>query len=113
MALLLYFGRVRVSDNEKYWSRQSLFHGLWAREIISCNRRYPALSRYVHVVDHNSEDPDDKLHKVRQMYDALRLRCEELFQPERNLSIDERMVASKGRFGFRQFMPKKPVRFGF
>ena len=36
-----------------------------------------------------------------------------LLQPGEKLFADERMVASKGRFSFCQFIPNKPTRFGF
>lgn len=30
IALLIYFGLVRVGVGEKYWSVKTLYHGLWA-----------------------------------------------------------------------------------
>ena len=32
IALLIYFGLVKVSHVDKYWSKKTLYHGLWARE---------------------------------------------------------------------------------
>ena len=35
IALILYMGIVRVPRHDRYWSTKTLFHGLWAREILS------------------------------------------------------------------------------
>ena len=36
IAALIYFGLVRVDTSiDQYWSTKTLFHGLWARGIIS------------------------------------------------------------------------------
>lgn len=48
IALLLYQGFVRVSSFKSYWSTKSLYHGLWAREIMSRNR-YSALMSMIHI----------------------------------------------------------------
>jgi hypothetical protein len=53
---LLYFGLVRVSTQFDYWSTKSLYHGLWARAIMSRDR-FSALMAFLHVVDPNTEDP--------------------------------------------------------
>ena len=45
--------------------------------------------------------------------DHVRERSKDLYQPNREVAVDERMVASKHRFsGIRQFIKDKPVRFG-
>ena len=38
--------------------------------------------------------------------------CKELYIPHQNVSVDERMVKSKGRSGIRQYIKNKPVKFG-
>ena len=43
----------------------------------------------------------DPLRKVRGLVDAMRLNCMKLGQPHARVSLDERMVKAKGRFGFR------------
>ena len=35
-----------------------------------------------------------------------------LYQPSRNISIDERMVRNKGRYSFRQYIEDKPTKWG-
>ena len=69
--------------------------------------------RFVQVTDHSRHDPQDKLRSVRQFYDHIRDRCKVLYQPQQEVSLDERMVNCKGHFSFRQFIPSKPIRFGY
>ena len=92
IALLIYFGLVKVRTNvEKYWSIKSLFHGLWARSIMS-RLRFKALMALLHVLDPGAETPGDKLRKVNSFVNYFKSRCANLYQPRQNLAIDERMV---------------------
>ena len=56
---------------------------------------------------------NDKLRKVRFLYDHIRQQCSKLWQPNKHISIDERLVRSKARFSYKQYIKNKPVRFGF
>jgi hypothetical protein len=112
IALLIYFGLVRVdSVVEKYWSTKTLYHGLWARKILS-RTRYKALMAFLHVVDPADEQPGDKLRKVEEFLAAFKERCHASYQPSQNIAVDERMVKSKHRSGIRQYMKNKPTKWG-
>jgi hypothetical protein len=70
---LVYAGVIKVeSEIENYWSVKTLYHGLWATEIIS-QFRYKALIAFLNVVDPVTEDPNNKLHQ--QLYHAAILFC--------------------------------------
>ena len=43
----------------------------------------------------------------------MKRKCRELYQPLQQLSVDERMVKSKVRTRFRQYMKDKPSKWGF
>lgn len=111
IALLLYTGIVHVPVYQDYWSIKTLYHGLWARSIMSRNR-FKALLSMIHVVDPSEEREGDKLKKISPFIKYFRERCQTLFQPNRNLAVDERLVKSKHRSGIRQFIKNKPVKFG-
>ena len=36
----------------------------------------------------------------------------ESYNPSKNISVDEGMIAFKGRLSFRQYMPAKPTKYG-
>ena len=73
IALLIYFGLVKVGHVDiKYWSRKTLYHGLWARAILP-RIRFRALMAVLHVVDPATEAPGDKLCKVESLIDYLSL----------------------------------------
>ena len=112
MSLLVYRGVCRLPHAEHYWSKATLLAGSWARSMISTCNRFYALQLFLHVVDSALEDQNDKLRKVRHLNDHMKKKRLELYQPSRNVAIDERMVRSKARFGFKQYIKNKPVRFG-
>ena len=111
IALLIYFGLVKVGHVDKYWSRKTLYHGLWARAILS-RARFRALMAVLHVVDPATEAPGDKLRKVESLIDYFKSRCLSLYQPRQNLAVDERMVKSRHRSGIRQYIRDKPTKYG-
>ena len=113
IAVLIYMGFVRLPNTNCYWSVSSLYHGNWARRFISSRDRFKSILAFLHVVSPNAEDPDDKLRKVRFLVDYVKGRCRQLYQPGCRISVDERMVKSKGRFPMSQYARDKPVKFGF
>ncbi len=112
IGLLIYFGLVHVdSAVEKYWSTKTLYHGLWARKILS-RARYKALMAFLHVVEPSNETPGGKLRKVEDFLVSFKERCSLLYQPTQNIAVDERMVKSRHRSGIRQYMKNKPTKWG-
>ena len=112
IALLLYFGLVRVGMHaDNYWSTKSLYHGLWARAILS-RIRFRTLMAFLHVVDPNAETPGVKLQKVDSFISYFKSRCLSLYQPSQNIAIDERMVKSRHRSGIWQYIRDKPTKWG-
>ncbi|KAJ8349353.1 hypothetical protein SKAU_G00244830 [Synaphobranchus kaupii] len=93
MGLLIYMGFHVLPDMHRYWGTKSL-QGSWARSFMSRDR-FKALLAALHVVDPATEDNQDRLKKLRYLMDHLKQKCQELFQPNQNLAIDERMVKSK------------------
>ena len=80
IAMLIYFGLVRIGNVDRYWSVKTLYHGLWARAIMS-RSRFRALMALLHVVDPATENPNDKLRKVQSFIDFFKFRCLSLYQP--------------------------------
>jgi len=111
IALILYCGLVNVSSFHRYWSTKTLYHGLWARVMMSRDR-FKAVMAMLHVVDPLTENPADKLRKVSAFTDHFKDRCKALYQPFQHISIDERMVKSKHRSGIRQYIKNKPTKWG-
>ena len=76
------------------------------------------ICRYLHFVDNTTllprTDPNyDKLGKIRPVVDHLLERFRTVYNPHQEASIDEAMVAFKGRSSMKQYVPKKPVKRGF
>ena len=113
LALLLFQAYLKLPDMGDYWSTESLFDGNYARSMIPSRKRFKALLTFLKIVDHEQEDPDDRLRKVRFLYDTVCEKCQSLFVPGQCLSVDERMIKHKGRAVFKQYLPKKPVKWGF
>ena len=74
--------------------------------------RFKALMGMLHIVDPLTEDPRNKLRKVESFVNDFKTRCNILYQPNQNVSVDERMVKSRHRSGIRQYIKDKPTKWG-
>jgi hypothetical protein len=54
----------------------------------------------------------DKLCHVRPVLDAVSKTCLDNYKPPKEQTIDEGMIAFKGRLSFKQYLPAKPTKFG-
>ena len=100
-----------------YWRKDPVFHYSPVAERISRDR-FLAIWRFLHFAD-NSRLPDcadqdyDRLFKIRPVITAVNEACLQNYQGSQHQSIDEAMVAFKGRSSMKQYMPMKPTKCGF
>ena len=81
IAILIHSGIVHVrGDVQKKWSTKTLYHGLWARAILS-RTRYLTILAMSHVVDPATEDPQNKLPKVESFIEDFNKLSKELYVP--------------------------------
>ena len=113
ISLLLFQAFCRLPATRDYWRTSSLFCGNYARAIIPSRRRFDALMCFLKVVDHTKENPTDRLRKVRELHDHMKSVCNQLYKPGQFVAIDERMIKSKARSPFKQYIKNKPVKWGF
>ena len=79
---------------------------------IMSNRRFELLLQFLHVSSLPTPETTDKLHRIRPVVDRVVKNFMAAYTPQRNLAIDESIIAFKGRLSWIQYMPNKPHKWG-
>lgn len=116
IALVLLMGLTNRSSYELYWSVDSLLECPGFREVMSRNR-FLAILSFLHLVDNTTTVPrgepgHSKAFKIRSFVDSLLPLFQRHYTPSKELSLDESMIAFKGRTSLMQYMPKKASKWG-
>jgi hypothetical protein len=116
LGIRMYMSIVQLPQTDMYWSTEAVFGNLFVRQIKQRDR-FDKISQYPHVADNTTNPPcgdplHDKLAHVRPLLDAVHQNCLDRYNPHQDVSIDEAMVAFRGRLGFRQYVPSKPTKYG-
>ncbi|XP_068671890.1 piggyBac transposable element-derived protein 4-like [Montipora foliosa] len=99
-----------------YWSTDPFIGNSGIQSVMTKNR-FEEVSQYLHFVDSSKEPARgdanyDKLFKIRPILSIVLDNIQNAYEPSKNLSVDEAMIAFKGRLSFRQYMPAKPTKYG-
>ena len=123
VAIIFFMGMVEVPELRDYQNSDGFFGQEFVRTSGMTRFRFKNILAALHVCDLELDAENDRKKKAGQPYDPLlkvkpligelQLACFAQYAPRQNVSINERMVASKGRFCMKQFIKDKPVRWGF
>lgn len=104
-------------------SRKNL-RGLWDNSkgngVESCylsmsEKRFRFLLRCLRfddIGDREVRTQTDKLAPIREVSQLLVNNFQKYFSPSEYLTVDEQLLAFRGRCGFRQYIPSKPAKYG-
>ena len=93
------------------WSVDPIVRNGFISSVMS-RTRYEKLSQYMHCSMAANEVAGDKLAKVRPIITICEQSFARCFVPSENISVDEAMIRFDWRLSWKQYMPKKPVKWG-
>ena len=99
-----------------YWDSNEFIGNTGIKKTFT-RSRYLKLMEYLHISDRASEParnhPEyDKLYKIRPVLKMIQKSFQDHYKPSVNQTIDEGMVAFKGRLSYMQYMPAKNIKRG-
>jgi len=111
--LLLHTGTIKMPKMSDYWKTDELFNLNCFREKMSRNR-YMLIMRALHFCKNPEagEKAPSRIYKVEKVLDYFNKRMQDVYQPSKNLSLDESMVLWRGRLVFRQYIKNKRHKYG-
>jgi len=114
MGLVMLMGFTQRNGNmESYWSKDTVLATPIFPQVMS-RCRFQQIQRYLHF-NNNDDLPanrEDKLYKIRPVYDLLSERWRSMYDLGEFISIDEGMVKWRGRLSFRVYNKDKPIKYG-
>ena len=106
--MILQMGLVQLSDIKDYWSTHATLNFPFFRSIFSRDR-FLQIFWMLHVGDTPSTTRRSKIQPFLDLVIPLFQQC---LTPRRPISIDEAMIAFRGRIFFRQYIRGKPEPWG-
>ncbi|KAL2096953.1 hypothetical protein ACEWY4_006160 [Coilia grayii] len=97
-SLVIYLGLVKPYAARDLWMKDCLHNHLFPASVMP-GYRFEATMAYLHMSDLAT--------------DAVLTACRALYHPHENISIDERMVATKAKIGMKQYMKDKLTKCGY
>ncbi|XP_062614405.1 piggyBac transposable element-derived protein 4-like [Saccostrea cucullata] len=108
IGILIMMGINKIPDYKLYWSHNKFLRNAGFQEVMPL-KRYEKITQYLHC---SAEDMEDTLYKIRPILDIVSKNMSESYNPRKQQTIDEGMIAYKGRHKAKQYIPSKPTKWG-
>ncbi|XP_055909201.1 piggyBac transposable element-derived protein 4-like [Eupeodes corollae] len=113
MAILLYAGAEKaygVEAKDLFDQTNMPFY----RAVMSLER-FEQIRRFIRFDDGRTRVfrlQTDKMAAFRYIWNLFQENLVEFYEPSKELTVDEQLVGSRGRYPFKMFMPNKPGKYG-
>jgi len=116
VGILYFMGYIKLNSYLNYWNTEYLTEMRGFRSIMSRDR-WHVIWQFFHLCNNDEclprDNPNfDKLFKIRPLVEVLVNKWQAAYYPGQNLSVDESIVAFKGRASMVQYNPQKPHKWG-
>ena len=116
LGLCIIMGINKLPRFSDYWTSDPFLENRGVKSVITKNR-FEQICQYLYFSDSSLEPKKgtpgyDRLFKCRQIITNVVSNIQSAYYPFKTISIDEEMIAFKGRLNFRQYMPAKPTKYG-
>ncbi|GFN92866.1 PiggyBac transposase uribo1 [Plakobranchus ocellatus] len=100
-----------------YWTRHPVLHSSFAPKVIG-RESFLSILAFLPINDNATFVPHGQpdhipIQKIRPFVNHLNAKFKEVYQPQREMCIDEAMIPFKGRSRFKIYMKDKPTKQGF
>ena len=119
IGLLILFGLTNKNNNEinEIWQFGSIYHMDWATATMKRDRfkELHAVITFYDVslpVSRQLQNDKKRFWKIEQVFNIFQENIKNAVEPSSELCIDEQLCSFRGNSGFRQYMPKKPAKYG-
>ena len=103
-----------VQNYRQAWNDKSSQHLVYLNHLLT-HDRFEQIRPFLCVVtvEEEAELSQHRLKKILPFQEHVTGKCPEFYQPLQKLSTDDRMVKSKARTHFTQYIRKKPTKWGY
>ena len=110
LSIIFNMGLISLPKIKDYWKTTWIAEMPFFARVMSRDR-FELLFWLLHV-SHCEGNVVKRVDKVKLLLECLITKFQARFYPEQELAVDETVVGFRGRFGAKQYMPKKPMKWG-
>ncbi|RVE52535.1 hypothetical protein evm_002929 [Chilo suppressalis] len=111
LGVIMVMGLNKVPHINDYWSKKSLYRNEYICSVMKRDR-FLLLLKFWHFSEDHIGSKTDKLHKIRDIFNMLLERFNNILTPGKHVVIDETMIPWPGRLKFRQYIKNKTHKYG-
>ncbi|KAJ8333166.1 hypothetical protein SKAU_G00420620 [Synaphobranchus kaupii] len=120
LGLLIAMALMKTHELRDYWSQKRLYNHPFYRSVMR-QHRFSVITYNLHMSDPDKDAENnakrgtpefDGLCAVKPLMDSVKAACKAFYQPRQQLSVDERMVASKANIVRKRHMKARPNKSG-
>ena len=115
LGLLLFQGLVKKPVERFFWSIRPILSTPFFGKVMT-EQRYALIMKFSHFEDGEKYDPENhpnkKLRKIFDLHLLIIEKFQTVYIPEKNITVDDSLIAHKGFLDWKQYIPSKRARFG-
>lgn len=111
LSIIMIMGIKGYPRIHSHWSNACEYKDDFVIKVMSSSK-FNTLNRAFHLTSNSTMDKSDPFAKISPFVNYLNERFEKFYCPEQELTIDESLIAFRGRVRFLFYIPSKPKRYG-